>query len=158
MAEVQGAHAAGVTQKQLDALAAAFLPAGRRKGRRADLEAQKAAVEAEFARLGPNGKQVARDVGQWLKGLAGRGLLTEAELGAIRGVTTADGVRALAKLRELSGDKAIPTTALEDGMMAQADANRLMQEGYRDNDQDKIRRGRQALEALDKAGKLIAPR
>jgi hypothetical protein len=154
----KAAHAAGVTQKQLDALAAPFLTQMATEGGEAETpEARTARVEAEFAKLGPNGKQVVRDVGGWIAGMHGRGQLSDGEFAALRAVGTAEGVRALAKLRELAGEKPIPTDAIGDDAMAQADAERLMRDGFQKGDTAMVERGRQQLRKLEQAGRLIAP-
>jgi hypothetical protein len=149
------AHAAGVSQKQLEAIAGpmlkelvATLPAPE------DPEARKVQADAEFAKLGPNGRQVAKDTLGWLNGMAARGEFTEAEVQALKRVGTAEGIRALAKLRAFRGEKPIPTEALADGQMSVADANRMMQEGVATGDQAKIDRARRELEKMDKAGLL----
>lgn len=154
----KAAHAAGVTQKQLDALAAPFLAQMAQQGGETETpEARAARVEAEFAKLGPNGKQVVRDVGGWIAGLHSRGVLSDGEFAALRQVGTAEGVRALAKLRERAGEKPIPTDAIGDDAMAQADAERLMREGFQKGDQGMVERARRKLQELEKAGRLIAP-
>lgn len=157
----KAAHAAGVTQKQLDAISAPLLQklaeqAG--ASPEASPEARKAAVQTELAKLGPNGTQVVRDVGGWIAGLHARGVFTDAERDALRAVGTAEGVRALAKMRELSGEKPIPTDAFADDGLAQGDAERLLQEGFAQQDQGKIEKARRALAQLERDGRLIAPR
>jgi hypothetical protein len=151
------AHAAGVSQKQLEAIAApllrqvvASLP------QPVDPEARRAMAEAEFAKLGPHGRQVARDTLSWLNGMVARGEFTEAERDALKAIGTAEGIRALGKLRARLGEKPIPTEALGDGEMSLEDANRLMQEGFRTGDDAKVARARRELERLEKRGLLAA--
>ena len=109
---------------------------------------------AELAKLGPDGAAVVRDVSDWMRGLATRGLLSAEEHAALRQVGTAHGVRALAKLRELAGERPIPVTALDDGSATDADARRTLTEGYAKGDEALIARGRSMLAQLDKAGRL----
>jgi hypothetical protein len=156
----KAAHGAGITQKQLDALAAPFLQALAEDPANAPItpEARKAAMEAELARLGPNGRQVVRDTKAWIAGLHARGELTDAERDVAYAIGTAEGVRLLAKLRAKSGEAPIPTEAFGGDDMAQADAERLMQEGFRDHDEAKLERARRKLQELEKAGRLVAPR
>jgi hypothetical protein len=155
------AHAAGMTQKMLDAVAAPLLKAIAETAPEAqDPAVRKQQVEAEFAKLGPNGRQVARDVKAWIAGMHARGELTEAERDAAYGIGTAEGIRLFAKLRALSGEKAIPTDAFADeGAMALADANRLMQEGYREGGaagEAKVAKAMKALEQMEREGRLPA--
>lgn len=157
------AHQAGVTQKQLEALATPFLQAvaaaqkdGPSPDAKADPEAYKAAYAAEMAKLGPNGEALTRDVGGWMKGLASRGVLSGPELAALRGITTAEGVRALAKLREMTGEKPMPVDAIGGDIISQADAERMMQESYAKNDEGMRAKARAALQELEKRGLLIS--
>jgi len=161
----RAALAAGVTAKQLAAIAAPLLanavrhanekPAAREDSPEA-AEALRQAKEAEIGKLGPNGRALMRDVDGWLKGLAGNGILTGEELASVRGVSDAAGVRALAKLRELAGEKAIPVDALAGAdATTQADAQRMMQEGFARNDSSLVARGREQLAALEKQGRLV---
>jgi hypothetical protein len=154
------AHKHGVTQAQLDAIAQPYLSAVKDAMARqpADTpEARKAAFAAELQRLGPNAAQVVTDTRSWADGLVTRGILTAEERAALNGIGTAEGVRALAKLRELTGERPIPVDALEVDGMSQADAQRLMTEGYRKNDTTMVERARKALARMDKAGQLRLP-
>lgn len=156
----QAAHKAGISQKQLDALAAPFLGAVaqqlQEQGKAADPEAQAAAAEAEFDKLGPNGRALVRDVGGWMKGLQSQGMFTDEEVKALRGVSTAAGIRALAKLRELTGEKPIPTDAMQPDAMSLADAQRMMTEGYAKNDEGMVQKARRMLEDMERKGLLPA--
>ena len=158
------AHEAGVTQQQLEKLATPYLqhlaetmktqgikPAQTPEQQQAALQAER---RAELAKLGPDGAAVVRDVGTWLRGLETRGLLSAQEHQALRMVGTADGVRAMAKLRELAGERPIPVTALDDGTATEADARRTLTEGYAKSDEAMIERGRAMLTRLEKAGRL----
>lgn len=143
----RAAHEAGVSQAQLEAIARPYLAAAAKaqaEGAAAE-EARTAAYTAELARLGPQGRQVLAEVKTWVDGLVGRGILTKDERAALFGVTTADGVRALAKLRTMAGEKPIPVEALEDGRMSPADARRMMQEALEKRDP---KLGEQAVRAL----------
>jgi hypothetical protein len=155
-AVTKAAHQAGVTQKQLDAIAQPLLARVAETMQAEDPAAAEAAAKeaarAELAKLGPNGAQVVRDTGAWLNGLAGRGILTKAELQDLRGISTAAGIRALAKLRELSGDKPIPTEAFDPGEMTPADAQKMMQQGMAKGDQAMVERARKRLAQLEAQG------
>lgn len=152
------ARAAGVTQAQLEALAKPYLAAVAKaresQGQPADPEAEKRLYEAEIARLGPHGPAVLREVKAWLGGLVSRGILTEAELAALKLVSTADGVRAFSKLRTLAGEKPIPLTALEDGRMSYQDATRMMREAIEKRDEALGRQAERALRELAARGML----
>lgn len=156
------AHKAGVTQAQMDALTKPFLAAQMKALAAKQQATDPAAAEAqrrqwaeqEVAKLGPNGQQVVRDVGGWIGGMVARGSLSEGEGRALKALGTAEGVRALAKLREAMGAPPIPTEALDGATMTQADATRMMQDGYRKGDQEMVERARRALEELDRRGHL----
>jgi hypothetical protein len=162
----KAAHQAGLTVQQLQAIAAPMLAhaaqiaaqgpaAAPPEDPAAAMEAQRAAYQAEIAKLGPNGERVLRDVDGWMKGLRSRGILTDAELADLRGISTAAGVRALAKLRELAGERALPVDALTVEDTTQADAQRMLQEGFEKNDEGLIRKGRSVLERLEREGRLV---
>lgn len=93
----QAAREAGVPPKTLQVLA---LPVMRWKA-----ETERADYDAEMARLGPNGPAVVAAVDAWLRGMVRDGAITEAERRAIVEISDADGVRFLAKLRELIAAK-----------------------------------------------------
>ncbi len=150
-------HAAGVTQKQFDQIAAPFLraAAAAAQGQAGpNPDAQRATYDAEVAKLGPNGSAFLRDVGAWMKGMENKGILTAAEHQALRGISNADGVRALAKLREMGGERGIPVEALGSDATTQADAIKLMDAGYAKNDQAMIDKARGQLADLEKRGLL----
>lgn len=153
------AHAAGVTQQQLQALAEPYLrglaEARTSQSPEAQAEAVKATRQAELAKLGPNGLALVRDIGGWVNGLASRGSLTASEAAALRSVSTADGVRAIAKLRELTGHLPIPTQALDPDGMSQKDAETMLREGYGKSDQAMIDRARARLKTLEERGELL---
>lgn len=148
------AHKAGVTQPQLDALLKPYLGALAKLPEAVAAEDMSRVYAAEIAKLGPNGREVVRDIGGWMAGLTARGVLTAAEERSLKSVADADGLRALGKLRELSGERAIPTEALDAASMSEADARRALREGYEKNDLAMQQKGRAALEVLDRQGKL----
>jgi hypothetical protein len=78
--------------------------------------------QAELARLGPNGAQTVRAVNAWLKGLEARRVLTAQEHGTLRRVHTAEGVMALAKLRDAmrQGAPPLPTDSKATEMLRKA--------------------------------------
>lgn len=153
------AHAAGVTDKQMQAIMAPYLKAyAKAQGAAADPEAAKAAHQAalaeELGKLGPNGRQLVRDVGGRIAGMEARGALTGEEATALKALGTAAGVRALAKLLEAQGAPSIPTEAMQADAMTQADAQRMLQDGYAKGDQAKIDKATAALAALQQRGML----
>lgn len=159
----EAAHKAGISQKQLDALASPFLAAvaEQMKGQApADPVAQEAAereaAQAELAKLGPNAATFVRDIGGWLKGMAGRGLFTAEEVQALRGVSTAAGMRALGKLRELTGEQPIPTDAIQAEAATVQDLQRALTDAYAKGDQAAIDRALRGLEELERKGLLSA--
>ena len=155
-AVTKAAHAAGLTQKQLEAIATPVLAQMAAAQAEADparqAEARRAAAAAELAQLGPNARQVVADTAAWLNGLEANGSLTRDEVLAARGMSNAAGIRLLGKLRQLTGDKPIPTEAFQEDGMTIADARRLMDEGYAKNDQGMIAKARAALTKAEAAG------
>lgn len=152
----EAAHQAGVTQAQLEALARPYLDAALKaraaQGVPADAEAERKLYEAELGRLGPNAPAVVREVKGWLAGLVSRGIMTEQERDALKLVSTADGVRALLKLRQISGDRPIPIDGINEAAPSRADALRMMEEAIRKRDQSLGERAMAALRALDRRG------
>lgn len=164
----ENAHKAGVSQAQLEAIINPYIEdalARMKQVPAATPEAQAAALQeaktAELQKLGPNGELMVRDIKGWIGGLQSRGSLTEAEARALLTAGNADGVRALAKLRALAGEKPIPLDSLAGDSMSLQDAQALMQQGFLDqqagkHDQgnEKLRRAREALTQLEKRGLL----
>jgi len=156
------AHKAGVSAAQFAAIAEPILrDAARRLGKQkpADAEAAQAeaqaAYEAEFAKLGPNGRQLVQDVGGWLKGLEGRGLLNKAQRQALYGISSADGMLALARLRELAGDRPVPIDAAMTGDNAtEADARAALRAAMRNGDPLAMKSAMAKLEQMEAAGRL----
>ncbi|MFW5920622.1 MAG: capsid assembly protein, partial [Polyangiales bacterium] len=161
----EAAHARGVPQADLEAVAAPYIKAlYEAAGDQVppDPEAQKAQREAalreEMAKLGPQGEQMVRSVGTWLAGMKARGQLSGDEHQALRSISNADGVRALAKLRELAGEQPLgidPSAASDIGSERQA--RELLREGYQLGEQNpegrrKIEEGTRMLERLEQAG------
>lgn len=161
----QAAHKAGITQAQMDALLRPYLShAARIKAELAppdpgqQQEQHKAELLQEIGKLGPNGPALVREVGGWIAGLESRGSLTPEEAGALREIGTAAGIRAITKLRSLAGEQAIPLDALQDDAMSEADARRMLVEGYKNGDDALLNKGRRALETLEKRGLLSTAR
>lgn len=158
----QAAHKAGVTQEQFTAMATPYLQQLAKNLKehqdRTDPEAQRAQLRqemlAELAKLGPNGKELALDVRGWLNGLEAAGKFAPDEVLALKAVSTAAGVRALAKIREAMGDKAVPVDGLDAEDGSEADARRILLEGHLNNDQATIAKAHRLLARLEKAGKL----
>jgi len=156
----EAAHARGIPQGDLEAIAAPFLKIASEALKNAkpaapDPAATEAAYQQEITKLGPNGQAVVASVGTWLNGLVARGTLTADELADLRAVSTANGVRALVKLREMVGGPPIPLDAVSDGAMSQAEAERLLTEGHAKNDEAMKARARGVLQQLEKAGRLV---
>lgn len=161
------AHAAGVTQKQLAAIAAPFLAAVAAQAKAAgvapsdpEAEAQAArdAGRAELAKLGPNGHAMVRNVGGWISGLESRGVMTASEVRALKSVSTAEGVRALGKLAEMLGEKPIPVDAMQADDTTQADAQRMLTEAHGKGDQAMKEKALRILAELERNGRLVDPR
>jgi hypothetical protein len=158
----QNAHKAGVTDAQLQEIMKPYLSAlAEVRAKAAPPEdpaaaraAQMAEIENERAKLGPNGRAIVADIGQWIAGLQSRGALSDGEARALKAVGTADGIRALVKIREATGHHPIPTEALAQDSMTEADARRLLTDGFATNDADKQARARRALEDLQRRGQL----
>lgn len=168
-ATTAAAHARGFSQADLEALARPFLEtlAELTKDRRPlDPEAQKAAREAELQgemqKLGPNGAAMVKGVDTWLKGLQAKKVLADAELAALRATGTADGIRALAKLRELAGEKSLGINAgVAPELGSEEQARELLVQGNlkgRDTPEGKrmLAEGREMLERLQAAGVTLS--
>jgi hypothetical protein len=154
----QAAHGAGVTQPQLEALVAPYLQYALAQKAAADptadREAMRQAAVEELKTLGPNGTVLVKDIGAWLAGMETRGSLSKDEVRALKGVGSAAGIKALAKLRELTGEKPMPLEHLVADTMSERDARNLMVEGKQQNNQEKVERARAALQRLEQAGLL----
>jgi hypothetical protein len=153
------AHAAGITDSQMQAVMKPYLTAlAKAKGAAADPEAARAAYQAEYqaelAKLGPNARTFVADVGGRINGMVSTGALNAAEAAALKAVGTADGVRALAKLLEAQGAPSIPTDAMQADSMTQADAVKMLREGHATGDKPKIEKATAALAALERRGAL----
>ena len=158
----EAAHKRGMPQAEFSALAEPFLRAAAEAMKsnppppsEAEAKAEaEARVAAEVEKLGPSGRALIGNLATWMNGLEASGVITADEKAALRGISDANGVRALAKLRGLAGGEPIPLDAVPDGQMSQAEAERMMQEGYAKNDQTMIAKARARLEALEQAGKI----
>lgn len=99
----ESAHKAGLSQAQFDAIAGDVL-----KTMSASLPPP-VSVEAEKAKLGENAEAVMGTVYNWAKKLVDDGIWSQDEFQEIMIMgSTADGVRALNKVREMSGEARIP--------------------------------------------------
>jgi len=159
----QAAHKAGISQKQLDALAGPFLAsvAEQLKAQappdaEAQLQAEYEAGQAELQKLGPNARAYVADIGGWLKGMVARGMFTAEETAALRQVSTAAGMRALGKLRELTGEQPIPTDAIQADTATLDDLKRQLTAAYAKGDQAAAQRTLRELEERERKGLLVA--
>lgn len=163
----ESAHKAGVTQQQLEAIISPYIQDALQRGKQQpaaspeeDAAARQAARAAELGKLGPNGDLMVRDIKGWITGLQSRGGLTDAEAQALMTAGNADGIRALAKLRALAGEKPIPLDSLAGADMTTAEARALMIQGNIEkragqaSGEEKISRALRALEGLEKRGLL----
>ena len=91
-AVVDGARAVGLRPEQFRAIAAPVI--------RARAMEALPDYQAEVARIGSNGPAVVAAVSEWLRQLVATQRLTHAEAAALRGISTAEGVRGLAKLHD----------------------------------------------------------
>jgi hypothetical protein len=159
----QAAHKAGISQKQLDAVATPLLAAVAEQMKQAaggdpeaEAEAAREAAQEELGKLGPNGAAFVRDVGQWLKGMQAKGIFTGDELQALRGVSTAAGMRALGKLRELAGEKPIPVDAMQPEAATIDDLKRGLTDAIAKGDETKRGQIMRQLEEMERKGMLAA--
>jgi hypothetical protein len=153
------AHAAGVTDTQMQALMKPYLTAlAKAQGQAADPEAARVAHQAalaeELGKLGPNGRQLVRDVGGRIAGMEARGALSGEEAQALKALGTAAGVRALAKLLEATGAPSIPTENMTADAMTQEDARKMLTQGHATKDQAKVDKALAALKSLEQRGHL----
>ena len=161
------AHKAGVSQAQLEAILTPYIQDTLKKAEQspaaspeADLAAREQARATEKQKLGPNADLMISDMKAWVKGMQTRGSLTEGEANALLAAGNADGIRALAKLRSMTGEKAIPLDTLAGADMTKEDAHRLMTAGFTKKNagqaggDEEIERGRRALRELERRGLL----
>lgn len=170
-ATVAAAHARGLSQADLEALAGPFLKTlGELTKDKLppDPEAEKAARLAAFAeekkKLGPQAEAMIAGVGTWLRGLGASGVLGPEEIDSLFTVADAAGVRALAKLREMAGEQplGVDPAGLPD-IGSEREARALMREGYAKGEhtaegKSMIEKGRAMLAALERAGVKLDPR
>jgi hypothetical protein len=160
------AHARGFSQADLEALAKPFLETlaeltkhARPLSPEEAKAAQEQALAAEMAKLGPQGPAMVRGVDTWLKGLAAKQVLTAEELNALRSIGTADGVRALAKLRELAGERSLGINAgVAPEIGSEEEARALLRQGFAAGGEQTeegralLEKGREMLRRLEAAG------
>jgi hypothetical protein len=163
----QSAHKAGVSQAQLAAILTPIIQDQIERAKQtpgaspeADQAARQAALAEQKQLLGPNADLMISDMKAWIKGMQTRGSLTEGEAQALLQAGNANGIRALAKLRALTGEKAIPLDTLAGADMTKEDAHKLMTAGYAKKNagqpggDEEIERGRRALKELERRGLL----
>lgn len=133
---------------------------------KAEKDEQVKAFEAEIAKLGPNGQEAVRQTGKWLKGLETRGVLTTEEFAALRSVSNADGVMALRKLMDMTGEKPMPIDMGEATTdLSVQDAKALLTAAHMKLNKDPKdakgladrKRAIAALERYEKSGQLGGP-
>lgn len=165
-ATTAAAHARGFSQADLEALATPFLTTlaeltkdARPLSPEQAKAAQEQAMQAEMGKLGQQGPAMIRGVDTWLKGLAAKQVITAEELGALRATATADGVRALAKLRELAGERSLGINAgAAPEIGSEEDARALLRQGFEaggdktDAGRALLDKGRDMLRRLEAAG------
>jgi len=94
----------GVSQAAFEALAADYIDT-----QISELDQYTADAKAEKEKLGPNAEAVIKSTAQWADSLFKKGVLNETELEAfIQTGSTANGVRALQKLRRFYGEATVP--------------------------------------------------
>ena len=94
----------GVSQAAFEALAKDYIDT-----EMSNLEQYDTDVRAEKAKLGPDADTVIRSTVEWVDSLHKKGILNETELDSLKmSAGTADGVRALQKLRRYYGEGNIP--------------------------------------------------
>jgi hypothetical protein len=176
------AHAAGLSKEQFAKLASPMIATmakiAAEKGGAALTPEQIAAqaqeaqaqqvknFEAEIAKLGPNGKDAVLQTGKWLKALETQGKISPEEFSALRAISNADGVNALRKLMNMTGEKPIPIDLGEAATgLSMEDAKNLLTQAHaklqtNPNDQKGLaerERAIKALERYEKAGQLQGP-
>lgn len=104
------AKEAGMSQDQFNALTNMYM---QHMGEQMDqLETNR---EAELAKLGPKADKIIKDTNQWLGKMSSSGVFTEGELNAmIKLGETADGIKAIKKIRESFGERTIPDVSVQE--------------------------------------------
>lgn len=156
----EAAHKAGVSQAQLDAIAGPYLAAAAellaKQPAKPTPEQQAAAAReyqvAELKKLGNTGQAMVTAIGTWGKGLVDRGVLSQSEFAEFRrAADSADGIRMLAKLRDLSGAPPMPIdTAVIPDVGSLEDVYKLNASGKPED----LEKARRILLALEKQGLL----
>jgi len=85
-------------------------------------------VQAEMAKLGKNADKVLQSTSQWLGKLQSSGVLSESETEAlVNAAQSADIIRALNKIRDSYGERAIPALDIqESGSLSKADLDAMV--------------------------------
>ena len=120
-------------------------------------EARQAAFQAEIQKLGKAGASQIKAIKTWGEGLREKGVFSPAEWDEFRlAAGTADGVRMLSKLREMSGERAIPIDVTDmgnsDGSLSDYYAMTKHPEYLTSAEMQK--KARLLLERLDKEGRI----
>jgi len=174
----KSAHAAGISKEQFNKVIspaiATLAELVKQQGgtltpeqqAQAEQAAQAQAVknfEAEIEKLGQGGKEIVKQVGGWMVGLKNKGHLTDEEFTALRGISNADGINALRKLMNMTGEKPIPVDlgevatglSLQDAKELMTDAHvRLRKDANDRKAHADLAKARAALEKYEKAGQL----
>jgi len=94
----------GVSQAAFEKLAGDYID-----NQAAEFEQYNIDIKEEKNKLGPNADAIIKSTAQWADGLFKKGVLNETELEAFKATgNSADGVRALQKLRRFYGEGAVP--------------------------------------------------
>ena len=104
-------------------------------------EEQKQEIKtAEYAKIGPNAKQVIRAVESWARGLKETGMFSEADLATFKSMATnGEQVRVLNKLRTMSAaGRDIPMDATDDGLPSDEEIATMQANVKTEDDQKKI--------------------
>lgn len=152
------AHAAGVSQKQFEAMAKPYLEQVKAQlganDPKALEEADRKAYAEEIKKLGPDGKAIVHQAFAWVRGLKERGILTADEEYQLHAISSAAGVTALLKLQQMAGGPPIPTDAITENSASEQDARQMLADGYARNDPALIEKGNKAIRALIAKGVL----
>tara|TARA_R100000234_G_scaffold98035_1_gene66474 strand:+ start:6389 stop:7219 length:831 start_codon:yes stop_codon:yes gene_type:complete len=94
----------GISQGAFEGIVGGYLDSELEK-----MEKYESDVKTEKAKLGVNADEILRSTAQWADGLAKKGVLNEGELEAFKQVgSSADGVRAIQKIRKFFGEGTVP--------------------------------------------------
>lgn len=155
------AHESGLSQEAFESFVGKYLEfiaeTGQQEPAPVELtpEQREEIKKAEYAKIGPNGVQVARNVAGWLKEMESKAIAGKAGFEAIRRYS-GDG-QLIAELNALrayyTGNIDVPVGAISDGLPPDGEIADMLAKAYRSNDAAEVRRIEGLMEQRTRAGR-----